>query len=87
MLIRLYHRRSSAYFDRMSENGDQRLGSPIWALGYVVIAALVGGLLVGLGSGAADIIGFVILAAAGLLAQWAVIAAGVEYGLRRVRNL
>ena len=71
----------------MSENREQRLGSPIWALGYVVIAALVGGLLVGLGSGAVEVVGFVVLAVAGLLAQWAVIASGVEYGLRRVRDL
>jgi len=87
LLIRLHHPTRLAYLDRMSENREQRLGSPIWALGYVVIAALVGGLLVGLGSGAVEVVGFVVLAVAGLLAQWAVIASGVEYGLRRVRDL
>lgn len=56
------------------------------ALAYVVLGALVGVVLVSLGSGLVDVAGYVVLAAAGLLAQWVVIAAGVEYALRRVRG-
>lgn len=62
------------------------LPSPWMGLWYVVIGAAVGTVLLAVHPSAAHLAGFLVIAAAAVLAQWVVIAAGVEYGVRRSRD-
>lgn len=70
----------------LSQGRRNLLPSPWSRLWLVVIGAVVGGVLLVVGPVVVHLIGALAVAAAGILAWWIVISAGVEYGIRRARD-
>lgn len=63
------------------------MGSPWWAVALGVVLAGMGGASLAADAGTGGtIVACVLLGLASVLIQFGVIAAGVEYGLRRVRE-